>query len=340
MAPHQPPAPTNKQKAFHLGYRPELDGVRGISILLVLGLHLIPRFMPGGYLGVEVFFVLSGFLITSLLLQEWERKGSISLKDFYLRRALRLGPALLVYLVLLAGYAFIFMKPQNASEIYTGVLLSLSYVSNWVIALKPEFPMGILAITWSLAIEEQFYLFWPLTLCFLLKKKLGRPWIILVIVCGLLVIVLHRSWLLKSGVPFRRLYYATDTRADSLMCGCLIGCLVSWGLMPKSRRFETCLKFLAVVGALFLGYLVLTFKSNNPLLFRGVFTLATLAITFVLAALVLWPGSPLFLILKFSPLVWIGRISYGLYLWHWPVRGFVFGSTTEPSFGRIVVFWR
>ena len=120
------------------------------------------------------------------------------------------------------------------------------------------------------------------------------------------------------------------------MCGCLIGYLVSWDLMPKSRGFETCLKFLALVGALFLGYLVLTFKSNNPLLFRGVFTLATLAITFVLVALVVWPGSPLFLILKFSPLVWIGRISYGLYLWHWPVRGFVFGSMTDPSLGRIV----
>src|SRR5229473_2985367 len=99
-------APSNTH--FRLGYRPELDGVRGISILLVLGLHFTPLIVPGGFFGVDVFFVLSGFLITSLLLQEWARKDSIRLKDFYIRRALRLGPALIVYLLSLGAFAFIF----------------------------------------------------------------------------------------------------------------------------------------------------------------------------------------------------------------------------------------
>jgi peptidoglycan/LPS O-acetylase OafA/YrhL len=337
VPPPQLEPPANNEAPTRLGYRPELDGVRGVSILLVLGLHFIPRFIPGGFFGVEVFFVLSGFLITSLLLQEWERNGSISLKDFYFRRALRLGPALLLYLLLLAGYAFVFLKRENAAQIYAGVLLTLSYVSNWVIALKPNYPTGILAITWSLAVEEQFYLVWPLTLFFLLRKKASPRWIILLIVSGLLVIILHRVMLLKGGAPFRRLYYATDARADGLMWGCLIGCLVSWGLMPKSRLFEISLKILAVIAALFLLYLMFTIKSSNPLLFKGVFTAATLAITVVLTALIVWPSSPWFLILKFAPLVWIGRVSYGLYLWHWPVRGFVFGSTAQPSIGRIIV---
>lgn len=337
VPPPQPQRPAHKEAPFRLGYRPELDGVRGVSILLVLGLHFIPRFMPGGYFGVEVFFVLSGFLITSLLLQEWERKGSISLRDFYFRRALRLGPALFVYLSLLTAYAFVFLKRENATQIYAGVLLTMSYVSNWVIALKLNYPTGILAITWSLAVEEQFYLLWPLTLFFLLKKKVSRRWIILVILCGLFAIMLQRGLLLKSGASFRRLYYATDSRADGLMLGCLLGCLVSWGLMPKSRLFEIGLKLLASVAALLLGYLVLTMKSNNPILFKGVFTLATIGIALVLSRLVVWPSSPWILILKFAPLVWIGRVSYGLYLWHWPVRGFVFGSTTsQPSIGRII----
>ncbi len=118
--------PTTQKPEFTLGYRPELDGVRGISILLVLCLHLLGPPMPGGYLGVDIFFVLSGFLITSLLLQEWRRRSSISLKDFYIRRALRLGPALITYLLSLGVFALVFLKRDSAKEIYTGILLTLS----------------------------------------------------------------------------------------------------------------------------------------------------------------------------------------------------------------------
>ncbi len=336
MPPPQPSAPKNIKAPFRLGYRPELDGVRGVSILLVLGLHFIPKVIPGGYFGVEVFFVLSGFLITTLLLQEWERKGSISLKDFYFRRALRLGPALIFYLLLLGGYAFLFLKKEHTAEIYTGILLTLSYVSNWIIALKPDYPLGILAITWSLAVEEQFYLLWPLTLFFLLNKKLSRRWIVIIIVSGLLMIIVHRYWLWHSGASFRRLYYSTDTRADGLMLGCLSGCLVSWGLMPKTRFFELGMKVLALGSALFLGYLVFTIKSSNPILFKGVFAFATMTIAIVLTVLIVWPAALAFLPLKFPPLVWIGRISYGLYLWHWPVRGFIFGASQEPSTKQII----
>jgi len=293
--------------------------------------------MPGGYLGVEIFFVLSGFLITSLLLQEWQRTGLISLKDFYLRRALRLGPALIVYLLLLSAYAFFFMRSENARQIYTGVLWTLSYVSNWVLAFRPNYPVSVLAITWSLAVEEQFYLVWPLMLFFLLRSKLGKPWVIFVILCVLLLVVLRRALLMIEGAPFYRLYYGTDTRADGLMLGCLAACLVSWSLLPRSRVFEVCMKVLASFAALFLAYLVLTLKTNSPSLFRGIFTLATLAIASILMVVVVWPESLFLKILKLAPLVWIGRISYGLYLWHWPVRGFVYGATTHPSPLQVIV---
>jgi len=311
-----------------------LDGIRGISILLVFGLHFTPRLMPGGYFGVEVFFVLSGFLITALLLQEWQRLNAINLRDFYLRRAFRLGPALLLYLILLSAYAFLFMSREHATELYVGVLATLSYVSNWMIALVPSFPTGILAITWSLAVEEQFYLFWPLTL-FLLLRKLNPRVIILLIMTGLTLVVTHRFFLFQDGATFRRMYYATDTRADGLLWGCLLACATAWELFPKSRAFEVAMKALAVLAAIFLFYLVLIMKSSNPLLFKGVFTLATLAIVIVITTVVLWPSFSGFAILKFAPLVWIGRISYGLYLWHWPVRGYFFGSNSQPGVARI-----
>src|SRR5258708_11466005 len=212
----------------------ELDGVRGVSILLVLGLHFAPALIPGGYVGVDIFFVFSGFLITSILLHEAERTGSISLKRFIVRRILRLCPALAVYLVALSAYAFLFLSKDNAAEIYLGVLLTLSYVSNWVIALKPHATLSILAITWSLAVEEQFYLIWPLLLSVLLKRKVERRWILILLVIAIVLVGIERAILWHTGSSIRRLYYATDTHADGLLLGCLIGCLVTWDLAPKS----------------------------------------------------------------------------------------------------------
>ena len=114
-----------------LGYRPELDGLRGISILLVYVHHLYHPIMPGGFFGVDVFFVLSGFLITCLLVQEWEREGSISLKNFYIRRALRLMPAVFTLILVIGGFALIFLDKRRAIETYQGIWLTLSYASNW-----------------------------------------------------------------------------------------------------------------------------------------------------------------------------------------------------------------
>lgn len=332
-----PPSAPASSFNFSLGYRPELDGVRGISILLVLGLHFTPALLPGGYFGVDIFFVLSGFLITSLLLEEWSHHHSISLKHFYVRRALRLGPALLAYLLLLGAYAFVFLKKENAREIYLGIALTLSYVSNWVIALKPDFPAGILAITWSLAVEEQFYLVWPLILSLLLSFKSRRHWILIALVLGIISIALNRTLLWEAGASVRRLYYATDTHADGLLMGCLVGCLVSWNLLPKSRWLEVFMKCVALASVLFIVFLVLTTKHDNPLLYVGGLSFAALGIAVSLLTLVSWPAGLAAAVLRFKPLTWVGRISYGLYLWHWPVRGLVFGKAAQASWKQIVV---
>ncbi len=334
MSPPQSASTT--KSGFSLGYRPELDGLRGISILLVLGLHFAPRLFPGGYFGVDIFFVLSGFLISSLLLQEWSRRNSISLKDFYVRRALRLGPALGVYLLALGAYAFLFLTRTSAHEVYIGILWTLSYVSNWVMALKPNQPLSILAITWSLAVEEQFYLIWPLLLTGLLTAKLQRRSILIGLALGVVFVAVYRALLWHAGASPRRLYYGTDTHGDGLLLGCLIGCLVSWGRIPQSRMIRRTIKFLALISFLFIAYLVATTSSHEPKLYSGGFSLASLAIATMLLALLEFPAALATRILRFRLLVWIGRVSYGLYLWHWPVRGLVFGKSVQPSIKQIV----
>jgi peptidoglycan/LPS O-acetylase OafA/YrhL len=322
-----------------LGYRPELDGLRGISILLVYLHHFYSPLMPGGFFGVDVFFVLSGFLITSLLVEEWEREGSISLKDFYIRRVLRLMPAVFTLILVLIGFALIFLDKKRIVEAYQGIWLTLSYASNWLYAFDYFSADNPLGITWSLAIEEQFYLTWPLLLSLALKLKLGRHWILYILVLVISFISLYRKILVDQGTNILRLYYASDTRADGLLIGCLVGLLISWNLLPNIRRLEISIKFLVAVGVIFMGYLVGTASWRDLMLYQhGGYTLVALSIGLILVVLVVWPPKFALLVLRFVPLVWIGRISYGLYLWHWPVRWFVYPKNGLPaSVGQLLI---
>jgi len=330
--------PSVATPAFKLGYHPELDGLRGISILLVYVHHLYHPLMPGGFFGVDAFFVLSGFLITSLLVQEWERGGSISLKNFYIRRALRLMPAVFTLILVIGGFALIFLDKRRAIETYQGIWLTLSYASNWLYAFGYFSANNPLGITWSLAIEEQFYLTWPLLLSLALRFKLGRRWILYILALFIALISLYRKILVEQGTNILRLYYASDTRADTLLIGCLVGLLVSWNLLPHNRRLEISMKSLAAVGVIFLGYLVATASWEDLMLYqyRG-YTLVALSMGLILVVLVVWPPKVALLVLRFTPLVWIGRISYGLYLWHWPVRWFVYQKAALPSAAQLVV---
>jgi peptidoglycan/LPS O-acetylase OafA/YrhL len=314
-----------------LGYRPELDGLRGISILLVYIHHLYHPLMPAGFLGVDIFFVLSGFLITSLLVEEWNRKGSISLKDFYIRRALRLMPAVFLLILITGALALVALDKSTASETYQGIWLTLSYVSNWLYAFGYFSVGNPLGITWSLAIEEQFYLTWPLLLSLTLRFKLRRRWILCILALIIAITPLHRKMLLEQGANILRLYYASDTHADGLLIGCLVGLLVSWDLLPDNKRFGICMKFLAALGVIFFGYLVSLPSWMNSVLYVFVgFTLVSLSVALSLIVVILSPPKFALLVLKFTPLVWIGRISYGLYLWHWPVRWFIYQRKALP----------
>jgi peptidoglycan/LPS O-acetylase OafA/YrhL len=326
-----------RETEFRLGHRPELDGLRGISILLVFLHHLWFRFLPGGFLGVDIFFVLSGFLITSLLVQEYERRGRISLRHFYIRRALRLGPALVVFMAGLGLYALCFLDRARAADVYQGILLTASYVSNWVFALKPSVKIGALGITWSLAIEEQFYLVWPLLLSLALRFKLSRRTIVCTLILAILAIALHRRMLTEYGAVIRRLYYATDTRADALLIGCLVALLLSWRFIPQTRWFRPVINAVAITGALFVIYLATTADTALLSLYLGWFTLVALAIGLNLIVLMLWPPAWALQLLRTQPLAWFGRISYALYLWHYPVRAFICPDNGARSIWRVLL---
>ena len=161
---------------FHLTYIPALDGLRGIAILAVVLFH--SAFFPGGYFGVDVFFVLSGFLITSLIMREWVTTADINLKAFYIRRVLRLGPALIAVLIAACLYETAYLPYPGVESIFVRSSYALAYLANWIWAFRPDpQPLGSLLALWSLSIEEQFYLIWPSTLVLLLKSRIETKYI-------------------------------------------------------------------------------------------------------------------------------------------------------------------
>ncbi|MCM3870761.1 MAG: acyltransferase [Pyrinomonadaceae bacterium] len=317
---------------YRLGYHPELDGLRGISILLVMVHHFYQSVLPGGFLGVDIFFVLSGFLITSLLLKEWNRDGTIRIRDFYIRRALRLMPALIATVLLLSLLAFFFLSGNNAFRTHQGVWLTLSYVSNFLYAFYYFSADNPLGVTWSLAIEEQFYLLWPVILWFVLKAGMSRRVLLGSLTLSILAIVLYRSLLVEYGTTIVRLYYSSDTRADGLLIGCLVAIVVAQNLFSRDNRFEFYAKVLAGIGFFYLVFMALNSTWIDLSLHQGLpFTLIPLSAGMILVVLVKWPPRTAIRALSFAPLVWIGQVSYGLYLWHWPVRWFVYGQQNLPT---------
>lgn len=315
-----------------LGYRAWLDGLRGVAILCVVVFHLNHSVydgrpmigdyvgLPQGYLGVDIFFVLSGFLITSLLLEEWARSGSISLKRFYMRRALRLLPALIVFLGVMVLFALFTMPEPAAIQVYRTSLYALFYSVNWVSALSLDSVALSLAHTWSLSIEEQFYLLWPLLLWALLRFEIGRRKIVGLVVAGIVLIVAHRLILFSGSTTVARVYAGTDTRADSLLIGCVCAMLITWRMLPEARWFRTINGVLAFAGIIVIelyltAHMPGTLKSLTSVFNLG-FTIFGLSVAALLVYLMTTPPQIAMRILENRPLVWIGRVSYSLYLWH------------------------
>lgn len=286
---------------FHLGYRPALDGLRGISILAVMFHHLqLP--IRGGFLGVDVFFVLSGFLITCLLVEEVETTGKIHLPNFYARRALRLLPALATMLALSVPFV-------TVSQLAPAV----AYYANWAMAGGAY--LGAVAHTWSLSLEEQFYLLWPPSFM-VLSQRLRPSHLIAITVVLIGLVAGYRIASFERGVALVRLTYASDMRADTILTGCALGLLVSYGFLRDTPVVRHVLR-LASVGILpVLFFIFLLGSPRSSFFFLGGFNVVALGAALLIVQAVLFPVPLLQAILEWKPLVAVGRISYGLYLWH------------------------
>lgn len=293
-----------------LGYRPALDGLRGFAVLAVITFHAWQGLRPAGWLGVDVFFVLSGFLITSLLVGEHQSTGAVSFGRFYARRALRLLPALAVALAMGIGLAAVFDASRLAATISEGVS-SAFYVSNWVTGLHADQQAvtGLLTHTWSLSIEEQFYLAWPLMLCALMRIG-GRRLALYLTLIAVAGIVIHRPMVSTIG----HVSMWTDTRADALLIGSALALAFSLGLVRPGRAA----RLAGVAGAAALVALALLYTDEvngwRGMADGGYTLVAAAAACVVMGALSGWR------LPAWRPLVHIGRISYGLYLYHYPIE--------------------
>jgi peptidoglycan/LPS O-acetylase OafA/YrhL len=316
-----------------LGYRPALDGVRGVAILLVIGWHAYGR-PSGGFLGVDLFFVLSGFLITSLLLQEWQLRGSFSLPHFYYRRALRLLPALVLMVacyVLFSLAEYFGGTTHNAHslrEALEGALFGVLYVSNFVQATGHLLPGGI-GHLWSLATEEQFYLLWPLALYGALRRGARSRGLALGLGGVIVLLFVHRLELVLRGVPQQRLYFGPDNTFDVILIGCLAGVWFSFGL-PRALAHSTVRRVAGWLGLVVVSTMVAFSTLWQRPLYGGLLSVFAVATAVVLLSVVLECDSWIARILSYRPLVFVGRISYGLYLWH-AVILFSFGYLPRPA---------
>ena len=289
-----------KSAAGRLGRVPALDGLRGVAILLVLLVHAT-GFPPGGHLGVDLFFVLSGFLITTLLLEERAETGRISLGRFYGRRARRLLPALAFLLV-----AYLVIDATKGHDGVKTVALAGFYFGNAIQAFSSINPLvrSGLEHLWTLAEEEQFYLLWPVLLPLVALSR--RPVRVLGILLG--VLCLYRLGLAIGGTSHHRLYNGPDTHADGLVAGAALAFL---------RQRSTDFRVSGTVTTVGLGLGLVALSVRHPTQVWDVFglPLAEAACVIVLIAgltIPAWTSA-----LSWSPLRWFGRISYSLYLWHY-----------------------
>jgi peptidoglycan/LPS O-acetylase OafA/YrhL len=297
-----------------LGYRPELDGIRGAAILLVMLVHLHdwPR---GGFIGVDVFFTLSGFLITTLLLEEWHARGTISLRHFYARRSLRLFPAVIVLLVAYGAVALAAGGPYRGTRLI-GVAYGATYTANWPQAFGSAFPEQEIGFLWTLAIEEQYYLLWPgLLLLGVHVARLSPRRLFVAVSCLVLAVWVWRA-VLATGVAGRRIYFGTDTRLDQILVG---AALAAWFVRrPAAARGSRALRLAGWAGVAYLAWRLFDsvyFRWWYPTLGIASIGLASAA---VLACVVSNSSRILASVLGWRWLRWVGTLSYSLYLWHVP----------------------
>ena len=313
-------------------YMPGLDGLRAIAVLAVIAFHFGFGWAPGGLLGVGIFFTLSGYLITDILLSQLSRLGHIHLGRFWLARARRLLPALFLMLVVVVAWVTIF-GPAQPQQFRDAVVANAFYVGNWQlifgdVSYFARFaPPGPLNHLWSLAIEEQFYIVWPFLLLIgvkLVREVPGasglRPRLaVLTLALGIVSAILMAA-LYRPSLDPSRVYYGTDTRASELLFGAALAMV--WPSRRLNRGIgagaRNTIDALGVLGLAAIALMIWQTDQYSSFLYRGGFVLLSIATVLVVAALA-HPASRLGPIVGWKPLRWLGVRSYGIYLWHFPV---------------------
>lgn len=342
------------------GYLKGLDGIRALAIILIIAYHYWPagnKILKGGFIGVEIFFVISGFIITHILLEEWEKKKKIDLANFWIHRIRRLLPALIALLLVVIFSAaiapgistnaessgmttlakFVPDFENELSALKYQAVTGLFYVINWYFIFqgKSYFEMTdrppLFGHLWSLSIEEQFYIFWPLFLILILK--LGKNKKVFPVIACLAIFAFSVAMMIVKGHVYpndSRAYFGTDTRIYSLMAGSILAFLFGQiSKLANSGRFlKSIFEILGIASLTVIIFISFTLEGGELIVFRGGLLCVSIATCFLIISVVCIKSSKLGIAVFESSIArLIGQRSYGLYLWHWPI--FIL---TEPEY--------
>jgi peptidoglycan/LPS O-acetylase OafA/YrhL len=325
---------------FRLGQRPALDGLRGLAALAVLLTHF--GLFRGGVLGLECLFVLSGFLISVLLIEEHQKTSNIALGKFYRRRFQRVLPPLIALLVIVTTVQIV-LGARRPGEIIPEALRAGFFLGN--LQSLQGFSVGWFGHTWSLALEVQFYLLWPVLFYFLLRANVRPKFIVMLTVLLIAASMGLRIAMFTQRPPsgpvrmqyFMRLYMGLDTHCDTLLIGCLLGTLVMWYGIPETQRFRSRLKVFACLSLAVMGYMLFYSHHEQEIYYCGLATLMGLLNAAVIASLLFSTPRVVRTVLESRPMVGLGRISYALYLYHIPVFFWMRPDSLGMGFLAVVI---